>query len=225
MTNEKAWELFNEILVENGEPFETERVGTQVCVVRRKGQARSVEIMLDAESGLMRVGSGKQGDWRQFRFNSADEDDFAACAEEAIAEVDRRLSRSGVICRGDVFHARTNAELLNQLLGKNMKGYMKCIYRLTETYALLMHTFNRVTPALWLNREMADGTVIEQFVGEEKIFKGHEGIPDQRFRALFEKRKDEGKFIFRGVYRLSEESTPNRRVWLKIADETNLFDY
>ena len=121
MTNENARKLFNEILVENGEPFETERIGTQVCVARRKGQTRNVEIMLDAESGLMRVGSGKQGDWQQFRFNSEDEEDFALCAEEVIVEVDKRLSRNGVICRGDVFYARTNAELLNLLLGKNMK--------------------------------------------------------------------------------------------------------
>lgn len=225
MTTEHAWRIFNEVLVENGEPFETKRIGTNICVAHKTGQTKSIEILLEAEKGLINIGNGKQGQRKQACFNSENEEDFTACAEEIISETAQWLKKEGVIHRGDVFYVRTNAEFLNKVLGKNMKGYMKCIYPLTDTDALLMHTFDRVTTAGWLNREMPDGTVVEQFVGNKKKYVTHEGLPEPRYRVLFEKRKDEGQFIFKGVYKLAEESTANRRVWEKIADETNLFDY
>lgn len=225
MTNEQAWKIFNEILVENGDPFETKQIGTNICVAHNTGQTKSIEIMLDAKKGLIIIGNSKQGPWKQACFNSEDKEDFIACAEEIIFETAQWLKKEGVIHRGEIFYARTNAELLNKVLGKNMKGYMKCIYPLTDTSVLLMHTFDRVTTAGWLNREMPNGTVVEQFVGNKKIYATHEGLPNQRYRILFEKRKDEGQFIFKGVYKLAEESTSNKRVWEKIADETNLFDY
>ncbi|MFQ7036168.1 hypothetical protein ESZ91_02605 [Candidatus Borkfalkia ceftriaxoniphila] len=224
MTNKKAWEIFDELRIENGEPFETQKIGETVCVVRQ-GMRDNIKILLDAEKGLFYLGSGKQGEWKQFNFDISDEEDFITCAEKVIAETVKQLNKKGVIHRGDVFTVSTNAQLLNLLLGKNMRGYMKCIYGLTDSYALLMHTFNQVTQAGWLNRELEDGTVIEQFVGNKKIFKAHEGLPDNRYRALFEKRREKGVFIFRGVYRLSDKSTSNRRVWTKVCDQTNLFDF
>ena len=225
MTTEQAWEIFDEVLIENGEPFETKRIGANICIAHTMGQLKTVEILLEAEKGLIGIGNGKQGLLKQACFNSKDEEDFIACAEEIISEAAKRLKKEGVIHRGEIFYVRTNAELINKILGKNMKGYMKCIYPLTDTCALLMHTFDRVSTAGWLNREMPNGTVVEQFVGNKKIYAAHEGLPDHRYRVLFEKRKDEGRFIFKGVYKLAEESTSNRRVWKKIADETNLFDY
>lgn len=225
MSTEQAWIIFNELLIENGEPFVTKRIGANICVAYKMGQTKTVEILLEAEKGLIGIDNGKQGQWKQTCFNSMDKEDFIACAEEIISEAAKRLIKKCVIRRGEIFYVRTNAELLNKVLGKNMKGYMKCIYPLTDNYALLMHTFDRVTTAGWLNREIPNGTVVEQFVGNKKIYAAHEGLPDHRYRALFEKHKDEGRFIFKGVYKLAEESTSNRRVWEKVADETNLFDY
>ena len=41
---------------------------------------------------------------------------------------ERQNEGGRIIRRGDVIRARTNAELLNKLLGKNYKAYMKCRY-------------------------------------------------------------------------------------------------
>ena len=132
-----------------------------------------------------------------------------------------------ILHRGDIIHATTNYELLNTLFGKQMRGYMKCTYPLSPTFELLMHEFNKVTAAGWRNYESSDGTIIEQYEGKaNKPFQTHEGLPKNNYRAIFEKRKDKGIFIFKGVYVMSlNNSTPNKRVWHKIADQTNLNDY
>ena len=225
MTTERLWGIFKEILIENGEPFEAERIGENVCILRKSGQSKTLGMLIEPEKGLIAVGSGQQDQWKQYKFDIASEDSFMDCVENVISAAAKWLNRSGVICRGDVFYARTNADLLNKFFNKKMKGYMKSIYGLTDTYALLMHVFGTVTPSGWLNREMSDGTVIAEFFGTKKIFPSHEGLPDERYRAMFEKRMEEGRFIFRGVYKLSSESTPNRRVWIKVSDETNLYDF
>ena len=123
-----------------------------------------------------------------------------------------------------MFYCRTNVELLNKLLGKHFAGFMKGHYPLTETYEIMLHEFDKVTTAKWLNQELSDGEVLERFVGDVKVFRQHDELPEKR-RALFEKRREEGIFIFKGVYQLCEESTVNRRVWKRIADETNLYDF
>lgn len=120
MTNKKAWEIFDELRIENGEPFETQKIGETVCVVRQ-GMRDNIKILLDAEKGLFYLGSGKQGEWKQFNFDISDEEDFITCAEKVIAETVKQLNKKGVIHRGDVFTVSTNAQLLNLLLGKNMQ--------------------------------------------------------------------------------------------------------
>ena len=225
MTNAKGWELFREVLMENGEPFSLQKTGDNICTAKRENGG-STEICIDTEKGTIFVGSGKGGDWKEFGFNPCDEDSFTACAERAVVEADSRLAKLGVIRRGDVFNARTNAELLNMLFGKSMKGYMKCTYMLTDSFVLLMHTFDRVTQAGWLNRELADGTVVEQYVGTyAKKFESHNGLPEDKYRALFEKEKERGRFVFKGVYKLSAESTPDKRIWVRVSDETDLHDF
>ena len=133
-------------------------------------------------------------------------------------------AKERTVRRGDVFYCRTNAELLNKLLGKHFAGFMKCHYPLTETYEIMLHEFDKVTTAKWLNQELSDGTVLERFVGDVKVFRQHDKLPEKH-RALFEKRKKEGTFVFKGIYRLCEESTIDRRIWERIADETNLYDF
>ena len=133
-------------------------------------------------------------------------------------------AKVGIVRRGDVFYCRTNADLLNKLLGKHFAGFMKCHYPLPDTYEIILHEFDKVTTAKWLNQELSDGTVLERYMGDVKVFWQHDELPEKR-RALFEKRREEGIFIFKGVYQLCEESTVNRRVWKRIADETNLYDF
>lgn len=132
--------------------------------------------------------------------------------------------KQGVIRRGDVFYCRTNAELLNKLLGRKYVQFERCSCSLTETYEIILHEFDKVMTAKWLNQELSDGTVLERYVGDVKVFRQHDELPEKR-RALFEKRKKEGTFVFKGVYRLCEGSTVDRRVWERIADETNLYDF
>lgn len=147
-----------------------------------------------------------------------------ADAEKKEDVIVTETRRQGVIRRGDVFYCRTNAELLNKLLGKHFAGFMKCHYPLTETYEIMLHEFDKVTTAKWLNQELSDGTVLERYVGDVKVFRQHDKLPEKH-RALFEKRKKEGTFVFKGIYRLCEESTIDRRIWKRIADETNLYDF
>lgn len=133
-------------------------------------------------------------------------------------------AKERIVRRGDVFYCRTNADLLNKLLGKHFAGFMKCHYPLTETYEIMLHEFDKVTTAKWLNQELSDGTVLERYMGDVKVFGQHDELPE-KCRALFEKRREEGIFIFKGVYQLCEESTVNRRIWKRIADETSLYDF
>ena len=142
--------------------------------------------------------------------------------EEDVIVTETR--KRGVIRRGDVFYCRTNAELLNKLLGRKYVQFERCSCSLTETYEIILHEFDKVTAAKWLNQELSDGTVLERFVGNVKVFRQHDELPEKR-RALFEKRREEGVFIFKGVYQLCEESTIDRRIWKRIADETNLYDF
>ena len=132
-----------------------------------------------------------------------------------------------IISRGDIIHAKTNYELLNKVLNRDLHGWMKCNYPLSPTFELLMHEFNKVTNAGWRNYESSNKTIIEQYEGKpNKPFTSHEGLPKNNYRAIFEKQKDKGIFIFKGVYQMSlSESTPNKRIWHKVADKTNLNDY
>lgn len=148
----------------------------------------------------------------------------AAAEKKEVPKIVTETRKKGVIRRGDVFYYRTNAELLNKLLGKHFAGFMKCHYPLTEMYEIMLYEFDKVTTAKWLNQELSDGAVLERFVGDVKVFRQHDELPEKR-RALFEKRREEGVFIFKGVYQLCEESTVNRRIWKRIADETNLYDF
>ena len=133
-------------------------------------------------------------------------------------------AKVGIVRRGDVFYCRTNAELLNKLLGRKYVQFERCFCSLTETYEIILHEFDKVMTAKWLNQELSDGTVLERYVGDVKVFRQHDELPEKR-RALFEKRREEGIFIFKGVYQLCEESTVNRRIWKRIADETSLYDF
>lgn len=132
-----------------------------------------------------------------------------------------------IVRRGEIIRARTNYELLNKLLNKNLNGWMKCYYPLSPTFELLMHEFNKVTPAGWRNYENSDEEIIEQYEGvPNKPFKSHEGLPENKYRAIFEKQKDKGIFVFKGVYTMSlSDSTPNKRVWHRIAEQSTLNDF
>ena len=151
---------------------------------------------------------------------AAENDDVQNKGDAIVPET----AKERIVRRGDVFYCRTNADLLNKLFGKHFAGFMKCHYPLTETYEIMLHEFDKVTTAKWLNQELSDGTVLERFVGDVKVFWQHDKLPEKH-RALFEKRKKEGTFVFKGVYRLYEGSTIDRRVWERIADETSLYDF
>ena len=39
MTNAKGWELFREVLMENGEPFNLQKIGDSICTAKRETAA------------------------------------------------------------------------------------------------------------------------------------------------------------------------------------------
>ena len=65
---------------------------------------------------------------------------------------------------GETYRAQTNAELLNQLLGKNYKQWYKSTYQLNVDTMIWMAHFDNKLRAGWCN-QFKDGKIIEEFHG------------------------------------------------------------
>ncbi len=135
----------------------------------------------------------------------------------------------GTVQRGEEFHVQTNAALLNLLLGTNYKAWMKCWIYLTKDpdYQLVMLSEGEVING-WTNTfEESAGIFREDFVDarDEKL-PNHEGLPPT-YRAIFMKcgKGKDRYFVFRGIYELSRESTPNHRISKRVADKADFSKY
>ena len=134
---------------------------------------------------------------------------------------------------GEYVYARTHAELLNELLGTNYKGWMKDHIILSDKMLWMIELGNFVSSSGWMNRLVGD-KVSEKLV--DKKFETHttyktapkvEQMTSWRFydRIVFDVEKGGSvrKYIFRGVFRPNpEESTINENIWDLILDEYNL---
>ncbi len=128
------------------------------------------------------------------------------------------------IKNGDVFHG-THADLLNALglrtqQGLPFKNFFKGTYELDEnTY-------------IWII--CIDGQERDGFIN---IYQGRDGIIEQnvqdkthtiglthKYRIVFDKVKgfSGNRFICKGLYKLSPESTNQKRILKKVADSINL---
>ena len=122
---------------------------------------------------------------------------------------------------GETIYAKTNAELLNTLLGTDYKRYMKA-YRFLRTGEMLwMPRLDGKVRSGWRNI-MQNGHIIEEYVGGQPYPREIDMGLVARRRIVFEK-CDWGKyFVFRGVFELEQGSTLLRRVLEFVSDEITL---
>lgn len=101
--------------------------------------------------------------------------------------------------KGQVIRARTNAELLNTLLGTHYKQWMKSVYKYGNDAYIWMVKFDDKLRAGWRNR-FSNGDIIEELV--DRSVTEWNRIPledmDKMRRYVFERR--EGYYIFHGIY-------------------------
>lgn len=119
---------------------------------------------------------------------------------------------------GEVIYAKTNAELLNMLLGTNYKAWMRAYRFLDNGEMLWMPRLDNVIRSGWKN-SMLNGKIIEEYVGgrpyPSEIGIGLKG----QIRIVFKKCDRERYFIFRGVFEIEPDSTLTRRILRPIKDE------
>lgn len=124
-----------------------------------------------------------------------------------------------------VFEDYRNYKLLNYLLGLNYTGYQRASYATKENAMIWMVSLKNEVHNGWKNYMVGDDVIIEEYVDYQS------GVPsnfkvEQEYRFTFEKQKDENRFIFRGVFKYdAQNSEYYRRRYIKVADETNLFDF
>ncbi len=118
---------------------------------------------------------------------------------------------------GDIIYVKTNAELLNILLGKHFKAFMKSYISLGVGEMLWMPRLDGVVRSGWKNM-MQNGQIIEEYVGGLPYPSNINSGLEMRRRAVFEK-FDQRYFIFRGVFELTPNFTLTRRILRPIKDE------
>lgn len=132
---------------------------------------------------------------------------------------------------GDCIHASTHADLLNQILRKNYKAYMKSGYNLPDGKIIWMIALGPfITPSGWINELVSIDRVSERHIGLDFDFQHNTYINSlttgyyfsDADRVIFEvvKTRLGRKYIFRGVFRLNKEkSSINENVWDRVLDE------
>ena len=135
---------------------------------------------------------------------------------------------------GEYVYARTHAELLNELLGTNYKGWMKDHIILSDKMLWMIELGNFVSSSGWINKLISFDKVSEKLV--DKKYETHttyktspkiDQMTSWRFydRVIFDIDKSGSmrKYIFRGIFRLNkEESTEDENIWDLILDECNI---
>ena len=133
----------------------------------------------------------------------------------------------------DIIYAKTNADLINQLLNTNYKSWMRSSIKLPDEKRIWMIELgNFITPSCWINQLISADCISERHVGNNYEYQGHGTYWDalQRNiawdasdRVVFEKVQTSTKirkYIFRGVFCLNmERSTLNENVWEKNSDQ------
>ena len=135
----------------------------------------------------------------------------------------------------EVIYARTHAALLNQLLNKNYKQYMKSSIKLPDGKLLWMIELDsKESPSHWINQLITNEKISEKHVGEVYEYKGHgtyidaleRGIYwDDSDRVVFQKVESQNqsrKYVFRGVFRLNKKACSSpENVWERVSDQYN----
>jgi hypothetical protein len=118
---------------------------------------------------------------------------------------------------GEVIRVSTNAELLNELLGKNYGGWMKSVYDFGDKRIWMIHIDNKHRNG-WKNYKKGDVIVEENMRSYDKTGLRTD-VRHNIVRVVFS--KHEGYFIFEGLYKYDEENSRDAgiRYWIKVSDE------
>lgn len=102
-------------------------------------------------------------------------------------------------------HATTNAEFLNTLLGKKLKGYMRSVYKLTDDILIWMVYINEVIHYDWRNSWDSPKIIYEEYLGNPASIDLH---VQQKFRIVAE--KIDGRYgreyRIHGLYKINEKT-------------------
>ena len=113
--------------------------------------------------------------------------------------------------KGDIIRARTNAELLNTILGTRYKQWMKSVYFYDDYSYIWMVKFDDKVRSGWRNR-FCNEYIIEEMV--DKSVTKWDNFPlwtmDDKKRYVFEKK--DGFFKFLGIYQLDPDKSNMRDV-------------
>ena len=132
----------------------------------------------------------------------------------------------------EIIYARTHAALLNQVLNKNYKQYMKSSIKLPDGKLLWMIELSPYeSSSHWINQLLNDEKISEKHVGKVYEHEGHGTYLDSLKRRIYWDDSDRvvfqkvefpnrgRKYIFRGVFRLNKKAcTLNENVWERVSD-------
>ncbi len=118
---------------------------------------------------------------------------------------------------GEVIRVRTNAELLNELLGKNYGAWMKSVYDLEDKRIWMIHIDNKKRND-WRNYKRGD-VIVEENMRPVDLTGLRSDVRHNVERIVFS--KHDGYFIFEGKYRYDKEKSRDSeiRYWVKVSDE------
>ena len=119
--------------------------------------------------------------------------------------------------RGEVIQVRTNAELLNELLGKNYGGWMKSVYDFGNKRIWMIHIDNKPRNG-WRNYKKGN-VIIEENMRPYDTAGLRSDVRHNTERIVFS--KHEGYFIFEGQYKYDKEKSKDSeiRYWVRVSDQ------
>ena len=132
---------------------------------------------------------------------------------------------------GESVEARTHADFLNSLFGKNYKGYMKCTFELDSINLIWMIRLdNQPTNTGWCNSLESNGErIIENYIGlPSDRTEHHKKSVYHQVRYVFdivESAWGRRKYVFRGAFKFAREEGDNDyRVWQRVSDSANFYE-
>ena len=118
---------------------------------------------------------------------------------------------------GEVIRVRTNAELLNELLGQNYKAWMKSVYDFDGKRIWMIHIDNKPRND-WRNYKKGD-VIVEENLRPFDSTGLRSDVRHNVERIVFS--KHDGYFIFEGKYRYDKEKSKDSeiRYWVRVSDQ------